>query len=152
MGSQLVNMRVIILLLGVCFSWGKEVDIVARIPRLCFTTEGERCMFPFKYGDKMYHKCTYTNSPTPWCPTLLDSDNRVVTNRWGDCNIEADSSCEVEPLNLPSCTTGGGPTSGKECLFPFVSYIWYPVYPYYWLYSVLYSYIWYPVYPYYWLY
>jgi hypothetical protein len=39
--------------------------------------------------------------------------------RWGDCNIDDDSSCEVEDTSLPTCTTTGGPSPNHPCIFPF---------------------------------
>eukprot|EP00092_Neocalanus_flemingeri_P054714 GFUD01064474.1.p1 GENE.GFUD01064474.1~~GFUD01064474.1.p1 ORF type:complete len:306 (+),score=62.46 GFUD01064474.1:112-918(+) len=79
--------------------------------------EGERCVFPFIWKGQKYSKCTYTDSPTPWCPTMLNSDGTVVSNRFGDCSTT--SSCDIEPIKFSSCITQGGPFSNKPCLFPF---------------------------------
>merc|ERR1712226_450714 len=54
-------------------------------------------------------------SPTPWCATMVDPNNTVVTNRWGDCSSSQYSSCPEDTPDLPSCTS----VSGTSCIFPF---------------------------------
>ena len=75
----------LLLLPCLCYSQGREEDKVLgigiRIPTLCLTTEGERCIFPFMFKGQKYNQCTYTNSPTPWCATMLDSNGTAITNR-----------------------------------------------------------------------
>jgi len=43
--------------------------------------------------------------------------------RWGDCHLDADTSCEVEsrsdPQDTAQCVTQGGPSSNRQCVFPF---------------------------------
>ena len=43
--------------------------------------------------------------------------------RWGDCHLDGDTSCEVEsqsdPQNTAQCVTQGGPSSNRQCVFPF---------------------------------
>jgi len=97
-----------------CITFSQK-KIVNRIPSLCLTLAGERCVFPFKYNGKEYHKCTSDNSPTPWCSTLVDNNGTTVTNRWGDCDTD---TCPVEDDKLV-CTTVGGPSPNLPCIFPF---------------------------------
>jgi len=96
-------------------------QISNRIPTLCTTLDGDRCIFPFVYKNVTHLRCTYADSPTPWCATRVDQQsNEVITNRWGDCLLSSQrSSCPAETLNLPSCTTVSGPDTGKSCIFPF---------------------------------
>merc|ERR1712001_402262 len=53
--------------------------------------------------------------PTPWCATMVDPNNTVVTNRWGDCSTSQFSNCPEDTPDLPSCTA----ESGASCVFPF---------------------------------
>ncbi len=43
--------------------------------------------------------------------------------RWGDCHLDGDTSCEVEsrsdPQDTAQCVTQGGPSSNRQCIFPF---------------------------------
>jgi len=98
-----------------------QFEISNRIPTLCTTLDGDRCIFPFVYKNLTYTKCTYTDSPTSWCAIAVDrGTDEVITNRWGDCLVSSPrSSCPEEALNVPSCTTVGGPDQGKPCIFPF---------------------------------
>merc|ERR1719422_47320 len=50
---------------------------------------------------------------------MTDSQGVVVTNRWGDCETSALSSCQEEQISLPSCTTQSGPYPSQPCVFPF---------------------------------
>ena len=75
---------------------------------------GDRCVFPFTYKGTTHYRCTYSDSPVPWCATQVDSAGAVVTNRWGDCDATSLSSCEPEQITLPSCSTPQG-----HCVFPF---------------------------------
>merc|ERR1711971_144390 len=98
----------------------KTGQINLRIPSLCSTTSGDVCIFPFTYKGQTYTKCTFTNSPTPWCATMVDQSGNAVTNRWGDCSItDRFSSCETDTSLQSSCITIGGPTPNKPCIFPF---------------------------------
>merc|ERR1719422_1901521 len=56
-----------------------------RVPNSCSTLTGGTCVFPFIYNGVTHFQCTYTDSPTPWCATAVDSSGVVVTNSWGDC-------------------------------------------------------------------
>merc|ERR1712038_1381571 len=85
-----------------------------RIPNSCSTLAGDSCVFPFSYKGVEYYKCTYADSPIPWCATQVSSSGEVVTNKWGDCSSSATSSCPSETIATPSCTTTQG-----QCVFPF---------------------------------
>ena len=85
------------------------------LAEFCHTTEGERCVFPFKNYGKVYFQCTYLDSPTPWCSTQVDNNGNAVANRWGDCDTD---TCPVEDNKLV-CTTVGGPSPNLPCIFPF---------------------------------
>merc|ERR1719266_3059444 len=93
--------------------------LLARIPNTCSTRTGESCVFPFTYKGVEHYHCTYADSPTSWCATLTDSQGVVVTNRWGDCDTSALSSCQEEVISVPSCTTTSGPYPSQPCVFPF---------------------------------
>merc|ERR1712226_125237 len=86
-----------------------------RVPNPCLTKANDTCIFPFTYNGVEYFRCTYTDSPTPWCTTMVDPNNTVVTNRWGDCSTSQFSNCPEDTPDLPSCTA----ESGASCVFPF---------------------------------
>ena len=52
-----------------------------RIPEMCATTAGEACIFPFTYRGVEHLDCTYADSTTAWCATMVDFSGKVVTNR-----------------------------------------------------------------------
>merc|ERR1712183_474975 len=54
-----------------------------RVPNPCLTKANDTCIFPFTYNGVEYFRCTYADSPTPWCATMVDPNNTVVANRWG---------------------------------------------------------------------
>merc|ERR1712233_126015 len=86
-----------------------------RVPNPCLTKANDTCIFPFKYNGVEYYRCTYADSPTPWCATMVDPNNTVVTNNWGDCSTSQFSNCPEDTPDLPSCTA----ESGASCVFPF---------------------------------
>merc|ERR1712226_498753 len=90
-----------------------------RVPNPCSTHTGDKCVFPFSYQGVEYYRCTYADSPTPWCATQVDSAGVVVTNKGGDCDTGSLSSCQPETISLPSCTTQSGPYPNQACVFPF---------------------------------
>merc|ERR1712107_558288 len=90
-----------------------------RVPNSCSTLSGGTCVFPFIYNGVTHFQCTYTDSPTPWCATAVDSSGVVVTNSWGDCEVSATSACQTESITVPTCTTTSGPRPGQSCVFPF---------------------------------
>merc|ERR1711953_783394 len=67
-----------------------------RVSNTCTTLSGSTCVFPFVYNGQTHFQCTYSDSPTPWCATAVDSNNQV-----------------------PTCTTTSGPRPGQSCVFPF---------------------------------
>ena len=68
-------------LLALLPSLSLSKDIQLRIPQTCRTTSGDSCIFPFTFKGQTFTKCTYTNSPTPWCATMVDQIGNVITNR-----------------------------------------------------------------------
>merc|ERR1712233_298836 len=86
-----------------------------RVPNPCLTKANDTCIFPFTYNGVEYYRCTYADSPTPWCATMVDPNNTVVTNNWGDCSPSQFSNCPEDTPDLPSCTA----ESGASCVFPF---------------------------------
>merc|ERR1712110_698747 len=86
-----------------------------RVPNPCLTKANETCIFPFTYNGVEYYRCTYADSPTPWCATMVDPNNTVVTNRWGDCSTSQFSNCPEDTPDIASCTA----ESGASCVFPF---------------------------------
>merc|ERR1719270_1392614 len=90
-----------------------------RVPNSCSTLAGGTCIFPFTYNGVTHFQCTYTDSPTPWCATAVDSSGVVVTNSWGDCEVSATSASQTESITVPTCTTTSGPRPGQSCVFPF---------------------------------
>merc|ERR1712088_339141 len=86
-----------------------------RVPNPCLTKANDTCIFPFTYNGVEYYRCTYADSPTPWCATMVDPNNTVVTNRWGDCSTSQFSNCPEDTPDITSCTA----ESGASCIFPF---------------------------------
>merc|ERR1711874_673609 len=76
-----------------------------RVPNPCLTKANDTCIFPFTYNGVEYYRCT----------TMVDPNNTVVTNRWGDCSSSQFSNCPEDTPDLPSCTA----ESGASCVFPF---------------------------------
>merc|ERR1712130_465876 len=72
-----------------------------RVPNPCLTKANDTCIFPFKYNGVEYYRCTYADSPTPWCATMVDPNNTVVTNNWGDCSTSQFSNCPEDTPDLP---------------------------------------------------
>jgi len=121
MGSYSITMKPAVLL-ALLPSLSLSKDIQLRIPQTCRTTSGDSCIFPFTFKGQTFTKCTYTNSPTPWCATMVDQIGNVITNRWGDCDTAGRlSSCETDSRSssVSSCITKGGPTPNRPCVFPF---------------------------------
>merc|ERR1712223_1654650 len=73
-----------------------STSLEQRVPNTCTTLSGSTCVFPFVYNGQTHFQCTYSDSPTPWCATAVDSNNQVVTNGWGDCAVSATSACQTE--------------------------------------------------------
>merc|ERR1712233_167234 len=72
-----------------------------RAPNPCLTKANDTCIFPFTYNGVEYYRCTYADSPTPWCATMVDPNNTVVTNNWGDCSTSQFSNCPEDTPDLP---------------------------------------------------
>merc|ERR1712117_285890 len=104
---------------GFGFPSSSTTSLEQRVPNTCTTLSGSTCIFPFVYNGATHFQCTYSDSPTPWCATAVDSNNEVVTNGWGDCAVSATSACQTESIEVPTCTTSSGPRPGQSCVFPF---------------------------------
>ena len=51
------------------------------------------CIFPFKIGEKTYHKCTTDILNKPWCATSVDNNGELVDyNKYGYC----DPNCNLK--------------------------------------------------------
>eukprot|EP00088_Acartia_fossae_P000995 TRINITY_DN10368_c0_g1_i1.p1 TRINITY_DN10368_c0_g1~~TRINITY_DN10368_c0_g1_i1.p1 ORF type:complete len:197 (-),score=10.30 TRINITY_DN10368_c0_g1_i1:366-956(-) len=87
-------------------------------PKDCTTLNGEKCVFPFKYGEKTYHECTFdkTDNGLPWCATSVANSTRVMTTS-DDCD-STNYACQFNNICL---TDLSGPKNGrgKKCQFPF---------------------------------
>jgi len=90
----------------VCTSYGlPTTKIVNKEKKSCVTVEGETCKFPFIYNGVKHFNCTWEDSPMPWCATETTKNGTVTPSKWGDCKVGSLSTCEVEPLEVPTCIT-----------------------------------------------
>ncbi|CAL4168726.1 unnamed protein product [Meganyctiphanes norvegica] len=55
------------------------------------------CVFPFRYNDMVFYRCTTVDANEPWCSTMTDSSANHVRGKWKYCQDH------------------------KPCLFPFVN-------------------------------
>nr|XP_040573068.1 epididymal sperm-binding protein 1-like [Lepeophtheirus salmonis] len=76
----------------------------------CQTTDNQGCVFPFKFRENTYNKCTKADWNTYWCATSVNNDGSFAT--FGNCNN--DCSMDVHEPSNECLTTGGFP-----CIFPF---------------------------------
>ena len=58
-----------------------EGSLNSRSPTLCTTLGGTKCVFPFTYQSIERYKCTYADSPMPWCATEVESNGTTITNK-----------------------------------------------------------------------
>ncbi|XP_071745086.1 uncharacterized protein [Lepeophtheirus salmonis] len=80
----------------------------------CTSSLGYRCLFPFKFNDVEYDKCTLVGDSKPWC-AVSKYTNSDETLGWQYCK----DSCDVAPSpNSNSCLT----TEGQACILPFMYY------------------------------
>merc|ERR1712029_365525 len=117
------------------FSFIQVFAICFGQPQPCVTVDDKPCIFPFTYRGLEYNTCTTDNSETstPWCATAVSGNGEVIINNWSNCRTDVRSTCSVTPgqgqglpqqpqppANSPTpCVTVGGPSSGKNCIFPF---------------------------------
>ena len=52
------------------------MSIFDILDKNCFTNEGHKCIFPFKYGGKEYNSC-YHGHGGYWCPYTVTSDTTI---------------------------------------------------------------------------
>ena len=71
-----------------CYFLLDDLDFNSLDPK-CFTVERQTCIFPYKYGGKMYHSC-YDGWIANWCPTSLNSD--LTVKDWFYCTTYEDCS------------------------------------------------------------
>ena len=80
----------------------------STIEKDCWATNGQKCIFPFKWNGVTHSECTVHGIRDPglhWCSTEVD-ENGVAING-AHCSLE----CPVED--------GCWATNGRKCLFPF---------------------------------
>ncbi|CAB4068006.1 IGF2R [Lepeophtheirus salmonis] len=76
----------------------------------CQTTDNQGCVFPFKFRENTYNKCTKADWNTYWCATSVNNDGSFAT--FGNCNN--DCSMDVhEPSN--ECLTTVSNNGVKWC-------------------------------------
>ena len=65
----------------------KNKHLYLSVPCKTVGDAGRPCIFPFKYIDVTYDKCTSKDSDNgqPWYATEVDEEGYVVDNAWGDC-------------------------------------------------------------------
>ena len=71
-----------------CYFLIDDLNLNSLGPK-CFTVERQTCIFPYKYGGKMYHSC-YDGWIANWCPTSLNSD--LTVKDWFYCTTYEDCS------------------------------------------------------------
>ena len=74
----------------------------------CYTTRGERCVFPFLHEWEngtmiQYTTCAGIDVHRPWCATETDPSNNNAVLRWGLClpdcpTIEPEVACLEDPI------------------------------------------------------
>jgi hypothetical protein len=73
------------------------------------TTRAKKCVFPFKYKNKMYHDCLpLTGSEvSSWCPTSLGNDLTFAegSSTWGQC---APLDCDLASIDISEERRGKG--------------------------------------------
>lgn len=75
---------------------------------ICYTEEGKRCVFPFKYKNKIYKSCTsdFSIGGKKWCSTRVDKNNNHIENlrEWGYCNKKCQNNdkanCKAKDYSL----------------------------------------------------
>ena len=43
------------------------------------------CVFPFRYGLRIYMTCITKDHDAPWCPTQTDLNGNYLNGKWGNC-------------------------------------------------------------------
>lgn len=76
----------------------------------CVTTEGKKCVFPFRYKNKSYYSCTTANHDRPWCSVQNKVDGHY--KQWGNCNVK---TCDLKKKKclMKYDRPGGCPNYGK---------------------------------------
>lgn len=71
----------------------------------CSTTDGDTCIFPFRYEEVTFHSCATVDNDRDWCCTKIHNNGACMKGQWGNCGASCDKKC---------ATTGGA-----TCVFPF---------------------------------
>jgi hypothetical protein len=75
---------------------------------------GRSCVFPFRFRDVTYSKCTPFTDPDnkPWCSTKTDSSGKHTKGSWAHCGAGCPGMPEVPPTPAPTpASTPVGPTA-----------------------------------------
>jgi len=78
--------------------WSNQACIVEKAKsKACLTSLGNHCVFPFEYEGQTYNQCTSVGSENgrAWCATQVDSEGKVVRNKWEDCEHSCPGTGEV---------------------------------------------------------
>lgn len=93
-------------------TWPFPTQIPTNLPRLrpspspdagmCKTSSGEKCVFPFKFNNRIFYSCTNDYDPgnLAWCSTGVDENSEHVPGRWGHCS-------STPQCMLPMCSGDG---------------------------------------------
>merc|ERR1711936_679355 len=118
MASSLISTSLLVSSLA-CLA---AASVSFRVPTACSTDTGAQCVFPFSYQGVTHYQCTFVDSPgAAWCATMTDPSGAVVTNKWGDCDITATSTCQQESATSTTTTTSTSTTTtegsgGATCI------------------------------------
>ena len=63
---------------------------------VCKTTAGDRCQFPFTFGEKTYKECTTVKNTVPWCRTQKS---------WGECAAGCPGSAASVTTTITTTTS-----------------------------------------------
>ena len=53
-----------------------------------------KCVFPFRYQNRVFRECIIEDHHVPWCPTLVDYNRGYVNGKWGNCGPECPGASE----------------------------------------------------------
>ena len=70
---------------------------------MCKTIGGDvanaECVFPFRYKNNLYNKCTKAGGTKEWCSTEVDSNGDHKWGKWGYCDSKC-SKINIKPSVL----------------------------------------------------
>ena len=83
---------------------GRPTRVSHYIRERYYTKEGRECVFPFKYKEVVYTKCTSIDVYQPWCATEFNTADNLIGG-WGlcleDCEYEEPIVSCLEPPPVP---------------------------------------------------